>query len=301
MPAFNVAPRLVASPGAGDARPRQGMSDCAMRIVPLSADETKAGQSSAVARLTYIGHATTLLELGGVVALTDPVLGRWVGPLHRQVPLPARSAVEAADVVLISHLHRDHLDRPSLRRLRPGSVLVAPRGAARVLRRLPDAQVKEISPGETLSVGEVTITAVPAVHDPRRDPWGPRAQPLCYVLDSGRCRIYFPGDTDLFAGMAELPPLDVALLPVWGWGPTLGPGHMNPRRAVEALGLLAPGIAIPIHWGSLYPLGLKRIRAKPLSVPPLAFKRLAAELAPEVLVRILEPGRSLSLGAGEED
>jgi L-ascorbate metabolism protein UlaG (beta-lactamase superfamily) len=270
-----------------------------MRIVPFSADETESGQSGGVAKVTYIGHATTLLELGGTVALTDPVLGRWVGPLHRQVPLPARSPLDVAGVVLISHLHRDHLDRPSLRRLRPGTVLVVPRGAARVLRGVPGAEIKEVSAGEALSVGEVTITAVPAVHDPRRDPWGPRAQPVGYVLDSGRCRVYFPGDTDLFPAMAELRPLDVALLPVWGWGPTLGPGHMNPRRAAEALGLLAPVIAIPIHWGSLYPLGLKRIRPKPLSQPPLAFKRLAAALAPQVEVRIIEPGRSVSFGTGE--
>jgi L-ascorbate metabolism protein UlaG (beta-lactamase superfamily) len=271
-----------------------------MRIVPISADEMGSGQSSGVAKVTYIGHATTLLELGGTVALTDPVLGRWVGPLHRQVPLPVGSPLDTAEVVLISHLHRDHLDRPSLRRLRPRTVLVAPRGAGRVLRRMSGAEVKEVSAGEAVSVGEVRITAVPAVHDPRRDPWGPRAQPLGYVLDSGRCRIYFPGDTDLFSGMAELRPLDVALLPVWGWGPALGPGHMNPRRAAEALDLLAPRIAIPIHWGSLYPLGLRRIRPKLLSEPPLAFKRLAAALAPEVEVCILEPGASLEFADGGE-
>jgi L-ascorbate metabolism protein UlaG (beta-lactamase superfamily) len=271
-----------------------------MVTVPISADATEPVRSGEIARLTYIGHATTLIELGGTVALTDPVLGRWVGPLHRQVPLPARSPMDAADVVLISHLHRDHLDRPSLRRRRPGTVLVAPRGAGRVLRGLSGAEVWEVSAGEAVSVGEVTITAVPAIHDQRRDPWGPRAQPVGYVLESGRCRIYFPGDTEMFPGMAELRPLDVALLPVWGWGPTLGPGHLNPRRAAEALGLLAPRIAIPIHWGSLYPLGLKRIRPKPLSEPPLAFKRFAAALAPGVKVRILEPGRSLSFGDGEE-
>jgi L-ascorbate metabolism protein UlaG (beta-lactamase superfamily) len=271
-----------------------------MRIVPISGDRTESSQSSADARLTFIGHATTLLELGGAAALTDPVLGRWVGPLHRQVPLPARSPLDGAGVVLISHLHRDHLDRPSLRRLRPGTMLVAPRGAARVLRGLHGAEVKDVSVGETVSVGDLAITAVPAVHDPRRDPWGPRAQPLGYLLDSGRLRVYFAGDTDLFPVMAELRPLDVALLPVWGWGPTLGPGHMDPRRAAEALELLAPRLAVPIHWGSLYPLGMRRIRPKPLSEPPLAFKRLAAELAPEVEVRILEPLESLRFADGGE-
>jgi L-ascorbate metabolism protein UlaG (beta-lactamase superfamily) len=271
-----------------------------MLTVPASADATESVQSGEIGRLTYIGHATTLIELGGTVALTDPVLGRWVGPLHRLVPLPAHSPMDAADVVLLSHLHRDHLDRSSLRRLRAGTVLLAPRGAARVLRTVRDAEVEEVSAGETVSVGGVAVTAVPAVHDPRRDPWGPRAQPLGYVVDSGRCRVYFPGDTDLFPGMAELRPLDLALLPVWGWGPILGLGHLDPRRAAQALELLAPRVAVPIHWGTLYPLGLRRMRPKPLSLPPLAFKRLAAEVAPEVEVRVLTPGQSLSFaGPGE--
>src|ERR687898_2076472 len=103
-----------------------------MLTVPISADPTESVRAGEIARLTYIGHATTLIELGGTVALTDPVLGRWVGPLHRQVPLPFRSPLNGADVVLISHLHRDHLDRPSLRRLRAGTVVIAPRGAERV-------------------------------------------------------------------------------------------------------------------------------------------------------------------------
>ncbi len=265
-----------------------------MRIVPISADQTESGQSGEITRLTFIGHATTLLELGGIVALTDPVLGQWVGPLHRQVALPAHSPMDAADVVLISHMHRDHLDRPSLRRIRTGTVLIAPRGAGRVLRGVR-AEVEEVSEGETFLVGGVEVTAVPAVHDPRRDPWGPRAQPLGYVIDSGRCRVYFPGDTDLFPGMAGLRPLDAAMLPVWGWGPTLGPGHMNPKKAAEALGLLAPRIAVPIHWGTLYPLGLRRTRPAPLSQPPLDFERLAARLAPDVDVHVLAPGGSLSL------
>jgi L-ascorbate metabolism protein UlaG (beta-lactamase superfamily) len=269
-----------------------------MLSAPTSA-ETEPGRDGAVARLTFIGHATTLLELGGATALTDPVLGRWVGPLHRQAALPTTSAVGSVDVVLISHLHRDHLDLPSLRGLRHGTSVVAPRGAKRVLRRLRGVELEEVSAGDTVRVGALAITAVPAVHDPRRDPWGPRAQPVGYVLESGGLRIYFPGDTDLFTGMAELRPLDVAMLPVWGWGPTLGPGHMNPRRAAEALSLLAPRIAVPIHWGSLYPAGLRRVRPRPLTVPPLEFERAAAELAPGVDVHLLDPGTSLDIPPGE--
>lgn len=74
-------------------------------------------------------------------------------------------------------------------------------------------------------------------------------------------RIYFAGDTDLFPAMADWAGLfDVALLPVWGWGPTLGEGHMDPKhRAAEACRLIQPQLAIPIHWGTLYPMAMHRL------------------------------------------
>ena len=114
----------------------------------------------------------------------------------------------------------------------------------------------------------------------------------------GRNRVYFAGDTDLFDAMADLAPLDVALLPVWGWGPSLGHGHMDPARAASALSMLRPRLAIPIHWGTLYPAGLGWFRPHLLTEPPLRFARQAAELAPEVEVRVLEPGQSLDLPGG---
>jgi L-ascorbate metabolism protein UlaG (beta-lactamase superfamily) len=135
---------------------------------------------------------------------------------------------------------------------------------------------------------------VPAVHDRRRRPYagGPAADAVGFVLDA---RVYFAGDTDLFDGMSELRPLDLALLPVWGWGPSLGSGHLDPAGAARALTLLRPRGAVPIHWGTFYPLGLSRLRPAPLSDPPLEFARLAAELSPEVDVRVLDPGGMMEL------
>jgi L-ascorbate metabolism protein UlaG (beta-lactamase superfamily) len=94
--------------------------------------------------------------------------------------------------------------------------------------------------------------------------------------------------------------LDLALLPVWGWGPTLGIGHLNPERAARALALLRPRLAIPIHWGALAPIGLHWLRPRFLIDPPYAFQEYAKVLAPEVQVRILLPGESLSLADGGE-
>jgi L-ascorbate metabolism protein UlaG (beta-lactamase superfamily) len=109
--------------------------------------------------------------------------------------------------------------------------------------------------------------------------------------------VYFPGDTGLYAGMASLAPaLDVALLPIWGWGPSLGSGHLDPRAAAEAAALLRPRIAVPIHWGTYYPVqATRRERPAFLSEPPREFARAAAELAPDVDVRVLDVGGELAL------
>jgi L-ascorbate metabolism protein UlaG (beta-lactamase superfamily) len=84
--------------------------------------------------------------------------------------------------------------------------------------------------------------------------------------------------------------LDVALLPVWGWGPTLGVGHMNPRRAAESLTMLRPRAAIPIHWGSFAPFGMRWFRPRFLSHPPFDFANHASDLAPDVRVHVVQPG-----------
>jgi L-ascorbate metabolism protein UlaG (beta-lactamase superfamily) len=104
--------------------------------------------------------------------------------------------------------------------------------------------------------------------------------------------VYFAGDTQAFAAMRSLGPIDVALMPIAGWGPVLGPGHMNPAAAVEALRLIRPQVAIPIHWGSLVPMGLHRRAWSYLTRPPLEFaQRMRLEL-PDVQVQILHPGES---------
>jgi L-ascorbate metabolism protein UlaG (beta-lactamase superfamily) len=235
-----------------------------------------------------------LLEVGGVRLLTDPLLRRRVLHLRRAVPL-VEEPLDRLDAVLLSHLHYDHLDPPSLRRLDRGVTLIVPRGAERVVRSSGFAHVEELAVGETVEVGGVTVRAVRADHDSRRV-FGARSEALGYVVE-GPQRIYFPGDTDLYPEMAELAGLDVALLPIWGGGPTLGPGHLDPRRAAEALALLRPRIAVPIHWGTYYPAQATRLRQPAfLREPVWTFQRHAAELAPEVDVRVLEVGGELALG-----
>jgi L-ascorbate metabolism protein UlaG (beta-lactamase superfamily) len=91
------------------------------------------------------------------------------------------------------------------------------------------------------------------------------------------------------------PNLDLALLPVWGWGPTLGAGHLDPEGAARAAALLSPRLAVPIHWGTFYPFGLARLRPGRLTLPAEEFAARARQLAPQVATRVLSPGESVSL------
>jgi L-ascorbate metabolism protein UlaG (beta-lactamase superfamily) len=150
--------------------------------------------------------------------------------------------------------------------------------------------------GERTSVGGVAVTATLAVHNGARGPFGPVAECVGYVVNAQRRRIYFAGDTDLFPEMAQMAGrIDVALMPVWGWGPTLGAGHMDPYRAAQASRLIAPQVVIPIHWGTLYPLAIHRLARTFLVDPPLQFREFMLRMAPQVEVRILQPGEHSDL------
>jgi L-ascorbate metabolism protein UlaG (beta-lactamase superfamily) len=253
--------------------------------------------------VTYVGHATVRIALDGTRLLTDPLLRTRVAHLRRRVPV-APDALRGVDAVLVSHAHYDHLDLPSLERLGRATPLVVPRGLGGLLRRRRFTHVVEVDAGEALTVGAVSVRATAAEHEGGRGPFGATGPALGFVV-VGSSRIYFAGDTDLFPGMAEVAddPLELALVPIWGWGPSLGRGkHMDPERAAEALTLLRPRIAVPIHWGTYHPLHLG-LREAPryLREPPERFARAAAAVAPHVEVRVLRPGETLSLAGADTD
>ena len=141
-----------------------------------------------------------------------------------------------------------------------------------------------------MTVGGALVTTTYANHDRSRRPLGPAAQPVGYLIGGSRA-VYFAGDTDLFDAMADLNGcVAAALLPVWGWGPTLGPGHLDPERAAEAAALIGPELAIPIHWGT-FALGWPAKRAPDPDRPAVEFAQLVRRRAPAVAVRILAPGQ----------
>lgn len=245
--------------------------------------------------ITYVGHATVLIELDGTRLLTDPVLRGRVGPLVRHGPSPAPAVSESLDAVLISHLHHDHADLGSLRRLGRGTPILAPPGSRGFFQHHGFRAVTELEPGESRPVGELNVSATPALHPGGRRLFARSPTALGFLI-RGRRRIYFAGDTDFFPEMMELEPdLDLALLPIWGWGPNLGADHLDPAAAARAAAALSPRLAVPIHWGTLYPFGLDLIKGDPLRLPGDEFATQMRTFAPQVETRVLSPGEATSL------
>ena len=260
--------------------------------------------------LHFVGHSTVRVEMAGRTVLTDPLLADTVGLLRRVVPLPDPATWAGTDVVLISHLHGDHLHLPSLRSLGRDVRIVVPRGAGAWLRGRGFPRVDELSAGESITDGGLRVTAVRAVHSGHR--WGPRVthgpatESLGYLLEGGGSTVYASGDTDLFDGMAVLGKrsVDVALLPVWGWGPNLGPGHLDPVSAADAVALVRPRIVVPVHWGTLAVAGLANVpnpvrgRMRRLLVdPPHSFAAEVAARGLDTHVAVTAPGSPVVLPA----
>ena len=250
---------------------------------------------SRLPRLRWLGHATVLIEDRGTTVLTDPVLTSRVAHLRRRRGgVPAGVGVHDPDVVLLSHLHADHTHLPSLRMLDEQSPIVVPRGApdaVRALRRLGNELI-EVSPGDEVRIGSLTIHAVPADHDGRRWRHGERSVPALGYLIAGDAVTYFAGDTDVYDDLHDwVHDVDLALLTVGGWGPTLGHGHMDPERAAVAAGVVGARCSVPIHFGTLWPIGFGRVRPTMFDDPGAEFVRQARSHG--LMAVELQPGEEL--------
>jgi L-ascorbate metabolism protein UlaG (beta-lactamase superfamily) len=254
-----------------------------------------------LAQIHYIGHATVLVDIGRIRVLTDPILRDRIFFLQRRGhnSAPDLLAERSPDIVLLSHLHYDHTDLPSLRSLPPTTTVIAPRGSGKYLEHSAGVHVYEVAEGDRVQVADVEVTALAAKHAQGHSFPRPMSTCLGYALRN-RLSIYFAGDTDLFEGMDDIGQdfdLDLALLPVWGYGYHIGAGHLTPLTAARALARLRPRMAVPIHWGSLrfWGPGAMWERASYLSAPPHEFANHALNLAPQTEVRILQPGEATDL------
>jgi L-ascorbate metabolism protein UlaG (beta-lactamase superfamily) len=252
-------------------------------------------------KLTFLGHSTLIIEMDGVRILTDPLLRTSVSFLRRYSPPLTNTAYAGNfDAVLISHLHYDHLDLRSLSLLGKGIPLITPYGAKAILAAAGFRAVREVHVGEELLIGKVAIRSVFADHDPGRHPFSDPAEASLGFVIEGSASVYFPGDTRLFPTMINVLEglergLDLGLMPVWGWGYTLGHkgDHMGPLQAAQACAMLKPKMAVPIHWGTYAPLGAKWLKPSYLFFPPVEFAAYTKQYAPGVEVKTLMPGEAM--------
>lgn len=236
----------------------------------------------------------------GAALLTDPLLADRLMHLRRMAgPTPVLPG--APDAVLLSHLHADHFHLPSLRAVPGEPPLIVPRGAAafvaQAMGRPWADRCVELAPGEETRVGGLLVRAVRAAHPGGRGPWSRAgADAVGYVVE-GDSRTWYAGDTGLFDEMSELAPLDLALIPVGGWGPTLGPhGHLDADTAAEALRRVKAAWAVPVHYGTFWPIGCGRVRPQMFHEPGERFADRARHTAPDTRVRVLRHGETLTIG-----
>jgi L-ascorbate metabolism protein UlaG (beta-lactamase superfamily) len=248
--------------------------------------------------VTWLGHSTVLVDVDGVRILTDPLVTRRLAHLRRRAPTPN---LDPVDAVLISHVHMDHLHRASLLMTASDARLIVPEGAAPLVKRIPVRSIEQVRRGAVVRLRDpasgraaVDVEVVDAHHLSGRGPHSRvSAPPVGYVMRVGGRAVYFAGDTDLFDGMRELGPLDVALLPIWGWGQTLGERHLNPESAATAAKWLDPTTVVPIHWGTYSPSRVGGGRPAWIDQPPNAFRDALAALGLDDRLCVLQPGESL--------
>lgn len=208
----------------------------------------------------WVGHATTLIQMGDRFLLTDPVFTETVGGFSRRLVMPGLNpqSTPSLAAVLISHRHLDHLSKDSLRQLGEKSgAVICPVGAGRDIPQL-GVDVVELGWWRTWESSGVRITAVPVAHSGGRWPGDESRHPRAftgYVIEHGGQTVFFAGDTaydaNAFVAIAKrFPRIDLALLPIGPMTPArmMRPHHLDPAQALDALRVLRASVMVPIHF-----------------------------------------------------
>ena len=251
-------------------------------------------------RVTWLGHATLVIDIDGVRILSDPLLGRHNRPLRRRGPAPAPEQWKGTDAVLISHLHHDHAELASLRLLPHHTpVLTAPSNATFLRRRGVAGAVGLDGDWHRLAETAVEIRLTRADHGHRPMPHRPNAA-NGHLIRTPELRIWVAGDTSLFDELAEIPeqaggPIDLAIVPIGGWGARLSGGHLDGDRGAQACALVGARNAMPYHFGTLYVPGTRGHPRGWMDAPATAFEAALPRHAPDCRGVVLKPGESLEI------
>ncbi len=258
-------------------------------------------------RVRWLGHASTVLDLWPAWAeaatrvLTDPLLRRHAGLLRRRGGAPEHAHWADPAAVLISHLHYDHAELGSLALL-PGVPLLSAPANARWLRGRQLRGVGLDHDWWSPAGSGVRIRTVAAVHADRPMPSRPNAA-VGFLLVADGMRVWFAGDTAPYPAMADLPaiaggPIDLALVPVGGWGPRLSGGHMDPRQAARAVAAVGARVAVPVHWGTLHAPVSRSLPPGWMDEAGPAFAAAVHRETRATTVHVLAPGESVEVCVG---
>lgn len=249
-------------------------------------------------KVTWLGHASAQIDLGGERVLVDPLLRRR----HRHL--------EGYRAVLITHSHVDHLNRWTLKCLDRSAQLIVPKGARPIVEDLGFAAVTEVEPGDQVEVGALEVSCVGTRHDNGR--WRRGDSPLCtgYVLGHQGVHVHHAGDVDmsdheLFDDIGKRFAIDVTLLPIGGMLPVwyyrmrrraFDRGvHIDPDTALEIFERLGARAMVPVHWGTV------NLRLGPPSMPRRRLEKVATESESAERVVVLKHGEAIELsGDGRE-
>lgn len=248
--------------------------------------------------ITFINHATVLIQLDGVNILTDPTYNRSVGFIAPRMQKPGIPIDELPPIhlILISHNDYDHLSIRTLRKLRRRlqCPVILPVGDGRFIIKAGFEEVIEMGWWESKNVGGITVHAVPAKHKSNRAPFQ-RNKQLCsgYVMERHGAGIYFAGDTaygEHFKQIASRHSIRVALLPIGAYKPHdwFREIHLNPHTAMQAFIDLKADLLVPIHWGTF------KISDEPLREPPILLMEEAKKFGVGDKVRVLKNGDTVS-------
>jgi len=251
-------------------------------------------------RVTWIGHSSFLVTLASTSALIDPVFSARIA---RFIPRHGEAGLQAADLpdvgaLLVSHNHYDHLDEPSIRRMNSTVPALLPAGLGRWFRRRGFTRVIEMDWWQREQVGPLAVTFVPSRHWSRRTPWDTnRSHWGGFVIEGGGVTVYHAGDTGWFDGFRSIaerfPSIDLAMLPVGAYAPAwfMGPHHMNPEQALDALAVLGARAMVPMHWGTF------QLTDEPLQEPIERLKKAWTERRPAAKLHLLRVGETTGIDA----